>query len=238
VSIDRVVPRLPVPARVSFTRFRSDYHITLRVPAVPARWTINGRLDVMSDDPLQPVFEIPVVGLVQRPHPFDVAAAERTDKGLYSLAQGAMFMDENKLTPPKFIQQVLGGIRDQRSVDLMRKGLEDENWYIRQRAINVLQELRATVALASIRTALYADEQAETRRAALHAIMAIDRPGALPDLVLGLQDDDSYVRSDAAILLGDLGDKRAIGVLQQMEDDTDPEVRDAAKESLKQLGAD
>lgn len=85
--------------------------------------------------------------------------------------------------------------------------------------------------------ALLGDPDHDVRATALHALVTLDVPDS-EELALGsLDDEDGFVRSTAAKLLGDVGNPAAAGALVgPLLEDTDPVVRQRAAESLAELG--
>jgi hypothetical protein len=209
--------------------------ITLRVPSVPKRWSLAGYVDVFTSDPKQPVLQVPVVGTIWVPRPFEFAAREGNDRGLSQSLRSALLIGEDTLPPAKIVATVLGGVRDQRSVSLLLSAAHDPEWYVRQRAIDTLGFLQARSAFAAVRSAVTDDEQGEVRRAAIAALVRIGGKQALPSVVLALGDDDSFTRDDAARLLGELGDARAIPALEAARDDPDSLVRSSVNAALATL---
>jgi HEAT repeat protein/uncharacterized protein DUF1573 len=238
VDVVTVEPRLPAKVDVSVRRQGRNHQISVRVPSAPRRWSLAGQLNVYTDDPLQPVVQVPVVGWVWTPKPFARVAAEGNDAGLYSLLKGALYAGEDTVPPEDIARKVLGGGRDARAVALLLRAQRDDNWYVRQRATDVLGVLEARQALAAVRAAVTDDVDSDVREAAANALVKIEGKAALPQLLLALQDDDEFVRFDVAQLLGRLGDKGAIpALLRAAKSDPDPDTRAAARRSLKVLAA-
>lgn len=238
VHVVTVEPHLPAKVDVSVRRRGGNSLISVRVPSAPRRWSLAGYLNVYTDDPLQPVFQVPVVGWVWTPKPFERGAADGTDAGLYELLKGALYSGEDQLPPEDVARQVLGGGRDPRAVALLLRAQKDDNWYVRQRATDVLGAVEARQALGAIRAAVTDDVDSDVREAAANALVRMEGKAALPQLLLALQDDDDFVRFDVAKLLGPLGDKRAIpALLRAAKSDPESDIRAAARRSLKALGA-
>ena len=82
------------------------------------------------------------------------------------------------------------------------------------------------------------DLDEEVRRFAAEALVRISGKDALPQLLLAIQDDDSWVRDDAAFLLGYIGDPRAIPALEcALKDEEEEDVREQAELALDKLRA-
>jgi hypothetical protein len=238
VRVVSVEPHLPARAEASVRRQGNNHLIRVLVRSAPRRWSLGGYLNVYTDDPLQPVVQVPVMGWVWTPNPFELVAADGTDVGLYRLLEGALYASEDEVTPADIARKVLGGGRDRRAVALLLRARKDDNWYVRQRATDVLGVLRVPAALEALRTAVTDDVDSDVREASAKALVRIAGKAALPQLLLALGDDDEFVRFETVKLLGRLGDRRAIPALAQVaEVEPETDIRAAAKRSLKALGA-
>ena len=83
------------------------------------------------------------------------------------------------------------------------------------------------------------DTDRDVRATALNTLVGLRVPDSMALTLSAIQDDEGFVRSIAAKLLGDLGDPEQTGVLvQRLLEDPDPWVRKTAAESLVMLGGD
>jgi hypothetical protein len=223
---------VPAATIVSVSRGSVNSRITLRIPSVPRGFSLNGYVNVFTSDPSQPVLEVPVMGAVWMPKPFREAAKKGSDDALYDSLKAVFLMGQDKVTSSQVVSEVLGGVRDQRAVTLLLRAMRDANWYVRQRAVNVLGYIHATSAISEIRSAVLFDPQSDVRDAAELALVQLEGDKALPELLLALRDNDDYVRDDAATLLGKLGDPRAVPALLAAQNDPDPLVRQLVQKAL------
>jgi HEAT repeat protein len=215
-------------------QYDQDYLIIVELADPPPLQNLAGHLNVYTDDPLQPVVQVPVVGWVSSMNPFELVSAAGDDSRLQALIEDALFR-EDSVPADAFIPSILGGVTDERAVSLLLKALEHQNWHYRERAVEVLGLLQNRLALEAVRRAVTDDLDEDVRAAAAAALVRIVGKEAYPELVLALQDNDSWVREDAAYLLGNLGDSRAIPPLKQALSDEDEDVRQAAAEALEML---
>lgn len=234
VHIVKAEPHLPTKAEVSLSRKGKGYQVRVRLPSSPPLWSLEGHINLYTDHPAEPVVQVPAVGWVRAKKPFDRAAAEGNDAGLFALIKAALFRDE-EVSTEDFLTRILGGVRDDRAVSLLLRALGDDNWLIRMRAVEILGLLQSQKALEPVRRAVTDDFDEEVRRAAAAALVRIADKEALPDLLLALQDNDDWVREDAAALLGRIGDPQAIPALTRALSDEEEDVRGAAERALKEL---
>jgi HEAT repeat protein len=114
--------------------------------------------------------------------------------------------------------------------------LGDESWRVRKAAIERLAALpeagRATVCLIA---ALGDGENAGRRNAALEALVCCG-PAAVPALLEATQTPDVDLRKLVVDALAGIGDPRALGRLEALLYDPDPNVRGAAADALGTLG--
>lgn len=235
VHVLNVEPHLPIEAEVGTVKKGRGYQISVRLPRPQPLQSLEGHLNVYTDHPDEPVVRVPVEGWVWTKRPFKLTAAQGSDARLQGLIRAALFRGEQEISAEDFIAKILGGVRDDRAVSLLMGTLESDNWYIRTRAIDVLGHLKNRLALEPVRKAVTDDVDEDVRGAAAAALVHIAGREALPELLLALQDDDDWVREDAADLLGALGDPLAILALKRALSDEKEDVREAAAAALKRL---
>jgi hypothetical protein len=80
-----------------------------------------------------------------------------------------------------------------------------------------------------------ADDYWQVRLRATRSLGRLRYAPALHGLVLTLGHSISNLRKEAALALGELGDRQALGPLRDAADDGDPEVRKAVRIALVQL---
>ncbi len=235
VRILKVEPHLPAAPVISVKPLGKQHVISLKIPSAPPRWSLEGVVNIFTDDPREPVVQVPVTGWVAVKKPFDRLAGGGSDAGLYGLLKAALFEDENKLPSDEIVSTVFGGVQDDRVVSLLLRALREDHFLYRQRAAEVLGLLKSQRALEPIRALITDDWQEDVRMAAAEALVQIAGRDALPTILLALQDNHDWVRDDAAGLLGQLGDRQAIPALKAALKDESKDVRDTAARSLKTL---
>jgi hypothetical protein len=233
VRVLKVDPHLASPVNVVVIRHGTKgVLLKLMVPAAPSQRSLAGQLNVYTDDPAQPVIQIPVVGWTWARHHFMPGRAEN----LYSPLIAALFqVDDEKFSPTFIAQRILGGVPDDRAVSLLLRALKHENWYVRQRAADVLGVVKTRLAIGPLRSAVIGDIDEDVRSSSAKALAKIAGRQAVPDLVLAILDNDAGVRETAATWLGRLGDRRAIPALTAAQADSDSSVKLAARGALKKL---
>lgn len=86
---------------------------------------------------------------------------------------------------------------------------------------------------------MLADPDHDVRATAMHALVTLGEPDGGKLALDGLEDSHGFVRSIAAKLLGDLGDRRSLDVLiDRLENDPEDIVRQRAAEALETLGGE
>ena len=86
---------------------------------------------------------------------------------------------------------------------------------------------------------LLADPNRDIRATALNVLVGLRVPDAEELSRSGLEDEDGFVRSIAAKLLGDLGSVESVELLvRQLQEDPDPRARQTSAEALTVLGGE
>jgi len=217
---------------VSFRRVGPGYEVTLSAKAStePLRG-FTGRVDLFTDDPRTPRVTVQVRGWIYAEEPFAVPP-ERL-RGFIS----QVLRDEFFTRPDDVLTMALGGVQDQRSLDVLLAALRDQNWFVRFRAAKLLAVLRKPEAVEALETAARSDEDEDVREEALVTLATIAPDRALPALLRGLHDEDSWLRERVASLLGELGDRRALPALLRAMQDKDADVAVAAAESVEKIAS-
>jgi len=234
VEVVKVEPHLPTAAEVTFQKKDQEYVIEIHVFNPSPLQSLEGLLNVFTDHPVEPVVQVPVVGWIAAEKPFEIASRKGDRVNLYDFVYDALYREES-VPAGAFIDQILGGVRDERAVDLLVRAAATENWLVRERAMEILGLVGNRLALDTVRKAVTDDLDEDVRRAAAAALVRIVGREALPELLLALEDNDAWVREDAAVLLGSLGDTRAVPSLKQCLNDEDKAVRAAAGKALRTL---
>lgn len=131
----------------------------------------------------------------------------------------------------------LGKIGDSKAVHALKKILthdsgENASW-ARERTAWALAEIGEGAIKALVSS--LGDNEGVTRRRAGWALIKIGRP-AIPQLISALKDVSTFTRRRSAMVLGWIGDRRAVVSLSWALDDVDPEVRKMAAWALGRLG--
>ncbi len=122
-------------------------------------------------------------------------------------------------------------------VEALTEALVDPDWGTRQSAAEMLIRLKADQEGEAERRLLadLQNEDVEIRLGSAWSLMHVSDERALEPLVQLLYHDNSRMVTLAAVALGKLGDQRAVIPLTATLNHADQEVRDAAKEALRQL---
>jgi HEAT repeat protein len=115
------------------------------------------------------------------------------------------------------------------------KGLEGGDWSKRQASIEDLLMLPEDMFLPHLEKAIGDHANANLRNGAMEAYRSLGRK-AVPSLLKLLRDEDSEIRTFAANILGDIGDREAVPYLIRALKDTDENVKVASAESLGKIG--
>jgi HEAT repeat protein len=100
-----------------------------------------------------------------------------------------------------------------------------------------LREYKTPEVIERLRQVMTDDSHAFVRRPAMIAYWRATGKAAVPMLLMGLMDDDEWVREDAATMLGKSGDPSAIPALQAAASDPNPETAAAVRDALTALQA-
>nr|MDQ3037032.1 PilT/PilU family type 4a pilus ATPase [Myxococcota bacterium] len=120
-----------------------------------------------------------------------------------------------------------------RLLDLLR----DQDWFVRERVLDSLVELRFPE-LAPAIVQLLDDPSPVIRRYGVYGLLRLRDPETLGAMLLvAVRDDDWWVREQAVLAVADLGDARAVPYLRALATERD-DLRVAALEALGLLGAD
>ena len=129
--------------------------------------------------------------------------------------------------------EALGKIKDARTVDLLIKALQDDDWNIRFGAKLALVEIGEP----SVRSLIEALKKKDSRvqANAADALGKINDAKAVDPLIQALRDESRKVRFNAAIALGEIKDNRAVDpLIQALKDSSDDEWW--AAEALAEIG--
>jgi len=128
----------------------------------------------------------------------------------------------------------LGRLGDARAAAPLMDKLTDPDWYLRYTAARALGDLRETEAVLGL-IALLADEDFRVADSAATALTVIGAP-AVDALLTATGEANPRVRQWSAVVLGEIGEKRAAGVLGDLAaNDPDEEVRKSAARAIQEL---
>jgi len=123
-----------------------------------------------------------------------------------------------------------------RAPALLLDALTDRHYIVRENAVDELEELDYTAALARIE-ALSEDPHPHVRQAVLGAITSLGAPGrAVPFLLDALNDPHHLVREQAVRELDELEHAAALPSIEALCTDPHPDVREAALAVIDKLG--
>ena len=129
----------------------------------------------------------------------------------------------------------LGNFREDSIVPILCNSLEnDESWEVRRNAAMAL-EMHEDSSSSKYLSSAISDLHWQVRKFSMRALAKVLSEEYLEKIVKLLCDDYSDVRKEAAIALGLLGSKKAIGPLKQSLDDADIEVRIQSQRALEKL---
>ncbi len=130
----------------------------------------------------------------------------------------------------------LGQDFDKIPLEQIMLALGDSSWRVRKCAAEAMSRIGSDPALiAKLVAALGEDDNAGLRNSASEVLVYVGSP-AVDSLLTRLREGSKDERKLAADILGDIGDRRAVGHLTDSLSDSDENVRAAAAEALGMLG--
>lgn len=115
-------------------------------------------------------------------------------------------------------------------VEIIIDVLKDENWIVREGAVQALDKLRDPRAIQPLIEAL----KTTNRRRISDALRSIG-PASFEPLIEALKNEDSRIRMGAAMILGDMKKSDAIEPLTRATKDKDPLVKQAARTAIHMI---
>jgi HEAT repeat protein len=134
-----------------------------------------------------------------------LALAKRGDARAIDVLLAAL--DDEDVAIRSMTVEILGEIRDARAVEGLVKAMRDRDPEICHQAIAGIGQLAPSEAVTLLREALYDPEVSWT---AAQTLAEIGTPQAIEELATAAQDQDAFIRENAAISLAEVGDFRAI----------------------------
>jgi HEAT repeat protein len=105
----------------------------------------------------------------------------------------------------------------------------------RQKAMDIVMLVGLKVCLPILEEAVRNDDDADLRNGAMEALIAFGEM-AIPHLTKLLIDDNEEVRNFSSVMLGEIGNPKAVIPLIDALQDPDPNVRHGAAEALGKIG--
>jgi len=236
IKILRAEAKLPVRAQVDVTPEDKNFKIVVGVGPQPAFARLAGFVELHTDDPDEALVRLEVFGGVLGTNPFEQAKAEGSDARFFEIVKDALRRGE-RIPEGPFFEQVLGGVKDGRAVAMLLRAATEADLPVRMRAVELLAGFKTPEVLERLRLLTTDDAHHFVRRNALAAYADAVGKASIPTLLLALQDDDGWVREDAAAYLGKLGDASVIPALKAALNDPDPDADSAIRTALTTLQA-
>jgi len=142
------------------------------------------------------------------------------------------FLNDERAVIRRWAVEVLMRMKDPRSLGaLVRAAGEDEDWWVRERAVECMGEIGDRRVLPHI--VKLADSDPSLIWSAVLALGALASPDGLRFLCRALQHEDPDLRLDAMDSILAVGDPMAAPYVQRLLEDPEPRVRRRAEDLLK-----
>lgn len=126
--------------------------------------------------------------------------------------------------------------RDPRAVEIIEQGLHDEEWVVRFAAAMASGVQKADVARPVLNTLVVHDPSGSVRAGCIYALHQFGDDTHMSDLAILIERPDSPTRANTALVLGMLGNRSAIPLLQANRNDRDIRVKFEITRALARLG--
>ena len=239
IKVLRAEPKLPVPAKLEVTpdpQAPKTYKLVLSVGPMPGFTQLGGTVELHTDDPTDPLVRVEVSGGVLSKKPFEQAAADGTNERFLAIVTSVLERGD-RIPVDRFYSDVLGGVKDERAIAVLLRALEVGNVPARMQAVELLKAYKTPEVVERLRQVMTDDSHAFVRRPAMVAYWQATGKAAVPMLLMGLVDDDDWLREDAATMLGKTGDRSVIPLLEAALADPNPETAAAVRDALTALQA-
>lgn len=117
----------------------------------------------------------------------------------------------------------------------LANALEDDNFWVRDAAVEALGELSGDEAARALAMAVQ-NEETWIREAAVKALGKLGGDEAAYALAPALKDEHSWIRWEAVKALGEVGGESTVRLLEQALADEDKSIQEAAADMLARLG--
>jgi HEAT repeat protein len=218
------------------TREGKNLKVVTKIAGAPALTRLVGEIDLHTNNPAEPLVKLPVFGGVLLANPLEPGRNSIDDPKFMTIVKDVLARGE-RIPADRFFSDVLGGVKDERASAVLIRALDEGDLETRMRAVELLAEFKTPAVIERLRLAITDDQEEFVRRRAVAAYADAVGKEAVPSVVLALQDNDAWVREDAAMYLGKLGDSRAIPALRAASNDPDADTRTAVREALVALQA-
>lgn len=238
IKVLKAEVNLPIPAEVDAQMNPEGTHLVIKVRVVspPAFTLLRGKVEVLTDNPAEARIHVQVAGGVFGKRPFGDGPHGEPHPALLKLVMAALARGEN-YPETRFYADILGGVEDDRASKVLIRALDEGDLPTRMRAAELLAAYKTAEVLERLRLTITEDSEEFVRRNALVGYAEGVGTAAIPELLLALRDDYGWVREDAAIYLGKLGDERVIPALRAALADPDPDANTAIRSALAAVQA-
>jgi hypothetical protein len=210
--------------------------VEVRIDKAPPLTVLSGRVTLQLDWPEEPLLRIPVAGFVIADRPFDLAGQAGGQERFLQVLQQAL-LREDAISDERFFADVLGGVRDDRAVAILLRALKEPTVNGQMRAIELLSVLKTPEAVAALQRAALVEPHEFVRKHAMGYYAKAVGAQAVPTMLVGLQDDDAWVREEAAAALGVFGDASVLPALRAVINDPNLDTREAVRNAIDALKA-
>jgi hypothetical protein len=123
----------------------------------------------------------------------------------------------------------------QTAADAITNALGDSDWMVREISAETLGKMARSAASEEKLRAALTDAFWQVRLKAVRSLGRLKIAAAMAGIAESLNHPQANLRKEAAFALGEIGDARAIPMLQAVMADPDPEVRKNARWAVQQM---
>jgi HEAT repeat protein len=132
--------------------------------------------------------------------------------------------------------EALQPLSDDRSLDVIEQGLHDSDWVVRFASCMACGHRKVKTLLPVLQTMAVTDPNENVQVAAIYASARVGDTSSVGRLAETLASPDISVRANTALVLGLLGDKSAIPLLQSRANESEPRAKFEITAALARLG--